>query len=1214
MAAPAPDTQGQRRRGPLIPETFLGLDIPTQRFYVLSFGAVLQALKVFDALAASLSSHFSVETVRSVRFYYWKWALVDGAFIFLLPRLRLPRLSYTSLASCLQYFLILSLNILLFGNWTFLSLGRLSGIWGPDVEYELDASGHKVRLESLLGASSYLQGQHTVLLSPINTVKLNPYANPFCLSGPSDSVLIPIIFNNTRPAHLKYNHTLPSGASKIVDISTKSLVQPAQAHLDEDDDEDTPRDHSQYTSLQKTESLAYLKVARPGVLRIVDAGDARIRVGDVRIAVCPRAEIVVDSAIPSYFCQGQKSEVSIKVVGMGPLSLVYYRESKGKRERFVMDGIEGSIPGTYDEQEVTIPLTLKHTSLGDHIYSLDSITDGMNNFVSLASKYSLTVLRRSSFSFRDCQGGSPASLLVSPDAFAELRIVGNGLDGLDGPWNLIVRHEETKKEEELRVRPETRVASLHARLPGTYTITKVSGQYCSGDIMSPDTCPVVLKPPPYANITWSPIHECSGDTGVTASLLLHGQPPFELSYTTRHNTKAARVQKQTFSSARGEITLQPEESGHYEYSFTKISDANYKNVPFDSPEKITQTVRPLAVAHFVHPTPNTAGRNSGIQVNSCEGSSVNIGIDLKGTPPWNVEVQIVGPKTVKLLPFKGLQKERESLNIQIPSSIDKEGGTFQVDLVSVEDAQGCRRSLSVPGVSVNVRRVKPTVKFYGTPTEREITILENEQAILPLRLTGDGPWHVQYRQPSSSSKHTARLTNPNDVLRVSQAGEYELLDVRDAHCPGTVVKQGSKYQVHWVSRPSATLVQTSGVIPMAQKDTFRKEPICSGLEDHVELDIHGRPPFQFKYKTTRQGSLSETSTFNSIQTRARFQLQTSNPGRYVYEFEQLGDALYPLTAIAHGSHSSKILRFEQDVLGRPSARFKNSERLTYCLNDAFVPTHDAPSDGTIVLTGIPPFFLELSLMNLGSGEVRKERVQLLEQEWKMSIPDFVFSTGGPHRITIDSVADDSGCSQADVDAESQTLWIDVAETAAIVPFDRRQDFCVGELLQFQLEGTPPWKITYDVDLIEYTAVAKTPQFNRRATTPGLFSIRSVAHQKNMCKTLVTGLNVAIHSLPSAQVSHGKRYLENIQEGDQAEIVFTLNGTPPFTFTYQRTALGPTDSKSPLKVLESHTVSGVTSHVYSIFSAQEGTWTVTFVADKYCRYPPSTPADPALERT
>jgi len=94
----------------------------------------------------------------------------------------------------------------------------------------------------------------------------------------------------------------------------------------------------------------------------------------------------------------------------------------------------------------------------------------------------------------------------------------------------------------------------------------------------------------------------------------------------------------------------------------------------------------------------------------------------------------------------------------------------------------------------------------------------------------------------------------------------------------------------------------------------------------------------------------------------------------------------------------------------------------------------------------------------------------------------------------------------------------------------------------------------------------------------------------------------IHDLPSARVSHGKNIIEDIREGEQAEILFTLIGEPPFTFTYQRASL---DSKTGSHALETHTVSGVMGHEYSVFSALEGTWTVTFISDKYCRYPPAT---------
>ena len=100
-------------------------------------------------------------------------------------------------------------------------------------------------------------------------------------------------------------------------------------------------------------------------------------------------------------------------------------------------------------------------------------------------------------------------------------------------------------------------------------------------------------------------------------------------------------------------------------------------------------------------------------------------------------------------------------------------------------------------------------------------------------------------------------------------------------------------------------------------------------------------------------------------------------------------------------------------------------------------------------------------------------------------------------------------------------------------------------------------------------------------------------------------------------------------GDQAEIVFMLVGEPPFTFTYQRSEPSPKKGGKPGKVLETHTVSRVMTHEYSIFSALEGacmeiacreswltdslgTWTVTSISDRYCRYPPPVP-DGMLEK-
>lgn len=66
----------------------------------------------------------------------------------------------------------------------------------------------------------------------------------------------------------------------------------------------------------------------------------------------------------------------------------------------------------------------------------------------------------------------------------------------------------------------------------------------------------------------------------------------------------------------------------------------------------------------------------------------------------------MGSTESETLTFKDLKKSRESIKVTIPKTINEEGGNFQVDLVSVRDSYGCKKSLAVPGKSVNVRRVK----------------------------------------------------------------------------------------------------------------------------------------------------------------------------------------------------------------------------------------------------------------------------------------------------------------------------------------------------------------------------------------------------------------------------------------------------------------------------------------------------------------------------
>ncbi|EGN93112.1 hypothetical protein SERLA73DRAFT_116213 [Serpula lacrymans var. lacrymans S7.3] len=1127
-------------------------------------------------------------------------------------------------------------------------------------------------------------------MSPISTAQLNPNGHAYCLAPPLNSVLVPILVNNTVPTNVRFSLTplgyvegvSGTGRVEYIELSAKDLKAIEQARVDnlrvtrsssssnrdvneydeyddDDDDEDDDLD-SAHSQLQQSQSLAHMRLTKPGTIRlerISDGSNVAVRLVhpvEVTIVPCPSAQFVKDSQIQdkdSVRCAGNNPdyEMAIDIKGVPPLSLRWSKEVNGKKEHFLVEGVEGSHEQVHSSshelgrrrtrlsQSLRVPLTAPLESLGKHTYTLEGVIDGMGNVVNLGSTVavdsqshdtsitnskitrSLTVLRRPSVSFKHCGPGHPTPLLIGSEA--PLTIALNAVDQLDAPWGVTVKYQpidDGSKASGKRYKPWTKTIkaqedykdlTLRANAPGEYSITGVEGK---GEVMAPETCRVVEKPIPTAEIEWRKIHECSGDTGVSASLVLHGTPPFQVYYRTVRDNEQPRELVKTFSSSRGELTLQPERSGHYLYTFVQLSDANYRKVDLNGPS-IDQIVHPLAAADFSHAS--SSGRSKRM-VNSCSGNLVDIEVDLRGTAPWNLEVQIVGSRSTETLSIPDIATSPAKLQIPIPSAIDKEGGTFDVDLVSVEDAYGCKRSITVPGVSVNVRRVKPTAKFYGKVDQRQVTVREDERAELPLRLTGDGPWRVKYRRTENPEHvQSVTLNSPNDYIRVTEKGTYELIDVLDSQCPGSVITGEESFIVHWVPKPSAKLLpQTTSTF-----DSFNRSHIlpslCQGQDDHVDLELNGtynfmsrRPPFQIMYNIARNDNTGGTivldqPTFSSIQPRTRFQLHTSKPGRMYYEVKQIGDAAYPLAKYKNAViPRSERLVFEQEVLGRPSAHFRSNNRMSYCLNDAFVPQDAFSLDNAIHLEGTPPFQLQLSIKNLATNKVHREKIEIYESLWRVDLSSYRFMSIGPHLVTIESIQDASRCEQATLDALHRSIWVDVAETAAIIPFDKREDICVGEVTQFQLEGTPPWTVGYRINTKSYSQEAKLSPFSLLHQQAGEFTITSVAHQQKMCKAAVTDLRFTVHSLPSAQVGNGKGIIQDIHEGDQAEIAFTLIGEPPFTFTYQRSEPSPKKGGKPSRVLETHTVSGVTTNEYSIFSALEGTWTVTSISDRYCRYP------------
>ncbi|KAF8600877.1 hypothetical protein BDV93DRAFT_496344 [Ceratobasidium sp. AG-I] len=1265
------------RARPLISETFF--DAPSQRIAAVGLGAAFQARKVWDILQA-----YVVATPGQRQWLLFKWLALDAFYFLALPFFRIPKLNFSLRVVLAQLLLVLCANYALLGDWhapvvvTGVIRQPLSYIPWFNTELQTSIAEHKVTIKGVIDSSAHLLGQHTVRLSPINTAKLNPRAQSYCLAPHThNSAYVPIIFNNSQPYVLQFSisplgdkgprtyvnvtrndlYSIESTRTKLMSHTQTPVAKMPRIilseadewdQLDEDDEPKSGSHSSDDVTLSKSESLAHIRIVQPGVVRlerVLDktGADFRIRLSEVVVVECPSVgfEPVEDSR-KGKRCVGDAEDAHVRARGVAPLELkwgmVNAKSKTGTRPQdFTIRGIEGKeeIEGAPVAQDLLIPLSLSFDVPGKHTIALSSLTDSIGNRVdpavpqhSLSTKHNhqtsdaalthmrtFDVLARPSAAFRNCEAGKDTLLFKGKGNNAKLFIDAKTRDDEDG-WTAHVSFipdstsqasstgsatgvvgkvaekvasamatTATPWTKTFTASPGARTIEVTVSEAGTYTLTRVAGELCEGDVRAPEVCRVVEVPLPRAEIQVERIHECSGDVGIHAIFTMDGTPPFLVHYTTTDRKDTTQSQ-QRYLGARGELKLQPNKSGTYTYSFDSISDAHYSRVPMEGAGRtVTQVVHPLASAKFKDASVDVCGDNPEIEV----------ALQLEGVSPWKVEMQI-GSEIMK---FEGLKEKVEKVKVTIPKETYARGDKVGLDLVSVEDGNGCKKMLSLTQMSVEVRRVKPTARFYSQDGKNRVLVPHGSDAKLPLRFTGDGRWRIEYRQTGDRQTSTNTFLSANGQLTVKSAGTYEILSVSDGHCPGTVIPEGAFYHVDWIPLPAVGFAPSAGVFEKDREVIVRPQ-VCAGEEDHAEVDLIGRPPFQVTYSHTNPKHYSEESLFTSLKNLTRLAMRTTEPGTHVYALQHLTDATYN-TGIKLDTRRTRGLRLEQVVLTRPAARFKSTARISRCLNTDLNLSHDPGA--VLVLSGIPPFTLSIAVRNLAEGETHHTQIITNDREWAVNIPDYMFRTIGPHAVVVEKVRDASKCDELSGGGE-RSLWIDVAETAAIIPLERRVDYCVGDVLNFQLEGTAPWQIGYTFNGKHTVAKSSTSRFSRVAAQPGLFAVESIAHQQNYCKTAVRDVEMKIHQLPTARVSDGYRVIENIREGDQAEIVFKLTGEPPFTFTYQRTELVDPKkrSKTPPKVVETHTVSNVFRNEHSIFSAAEGTWTVTFISDKWCRYP------------
>ena len=921
-----------------------------------------------------------------------------------------------------------------------------------------------------------------------------------------------------------------------------------------------------------------LKVSGIGRLRlerVIDKNrlDARInRDQDVVIVECPSATFSTETEpfdfskrigkfskkshgdLPSHHvCAASEVDLHFDVRGVGPLEVSYAEVKSSHRFPNKRDTqhrvISHILPATQGNnltewaqaQQTSLPLSVQARFAGLYELQLESVKDACGNQVKLNAlsqsvpvhqKQHVSVHARPKAHLAGCDARRPVILLEGqPPRKLAVRV-----DDVDEDWTATVRYNPEDGEEvshfTLSGTGNQREAGFEVAQPGHYTIETVNSTHCSGLATSPWVCTGFKIAKPTASITLDTIDDqCAGAVGIKAKADLVGTPPFVVGYEVRHNGAVKRRQW-VADRSRAEFDFPLEKEGTVEYSIVSITDNYYKDpIPLPGPT-LKQTIHPLASAAFA----GSHGRSPSdvLVVRSCSGNSVQAEVDVEGVAPFELFYETRSSSGVQAQSVSGLSSGRHTLDIELPEALAANGGKMLVTLTKIRDSRGCEKDLTTTDLRVDIKREKPTVAF--TPFRKEDRrehILEGKEGKLPITLTGEAPWTLVYTMDGKEIQAT--VNKPDAELTIDTAGEYRLISVKDAACPGNVVTSQDDFLVTTTKRPQVAFVADEGV--PQKNSSLHRASVCRGTRDEVALRVQGQFPVVVSYEHRapswqgHQNGLTQ-DTFSAAQDYTYLQLQTEEAGWHHYSLIGVGDSLYDLKAGSYGT-------LEQMVIPRPKASFKPAEMPAFCLHDTLDKANKAP---VLQLFGEPPFTVEVDVHSPTAAIkiYTLENIRSHQHDLDLTHERFAFDATGRWKAEIKSVIDGHGCrtdyaSRTGPDVHG-TAIMEVMETAGIASVGAREDYCIGESVDFTLQGTPPWTVTYAFNGKNSTATARNSDFSRVAEKTGVLEIKSVAHRQNKCRLEVTqpeqkGLRKQIHDLPSVKIREGSHFVEDLLEGE-----------------------------------------------------------------------------------
>lgn len=1255
----------------LIPEHIV--DQASQRLFVVSLFVLLQCWKIYDILlvkadAFALNSashvgasvHESFTTLNNFTFVL-KYAFVDGVFLWILPVLNIPLLTFSP---AFTLFITIGINAFTFLLASNKALPFLSAmvlpVWNAlSKNKELTIMGESTTYKNVVNINEHFKGRYTIQYLPESSVKMNPFHfDSMCIESSSESsffpraIQMPIEFNTTTDVDfIQISHISPDNVVLTKNYSSsdvRKLHKRDYSHL------------SRYLNyVYEDERVFYLEVelSQPGTYSInsvLDSDGMKIRPykSDFTVSLCPSVSFVypgLELIYSGYKCVNPMANTEIdwelpliSTFGVSPVTAEIAAILNGKtintfnatvfKEDTDIQGLQWleshEITRNGLEQEILRnPSLFQKLKAGKLEFQILSVSDKLNNkrTYNPASKdkdvnFAIELKESVHVGLFDKQPGHP--LLINDSK--TLHFQSNRALLRESTFVVQYQGENSSLRENMTISYanfEEYKKGFTVTKPGTYSLIDGHDSYCPCIFTQTNNIVVNSPPAPTVEIRGEPITDkCVGTVGFEFDLLFTGNPPFEVSYNVYKNIsgilrpilseRGLKDHIKTSAKESYKFQYKPRQEGSYVLVFKEARDKYYK----DRPVKISEKENTFATYFHQRSKFHYFDGSSSEELSVCKGGVAEVPVHFEGNFPFSFKY-LVADSSGKVIVTEEV-KNHFLDNFIIKTPQFTKGGKYKVSLVEVSDKLDCPVDIPEFEVSVFARAEAPSVEFEKSSVRE---ILEGETISIPLKFQ-----NVANSQSNKITYSISDLSNSTisqkfvikgtSALQLKNEGIYRLESFENGGCPGIIENEDLSVKVIYKPKPNLTVVTSDNQI--ISRGIVSLDSCCESIQKSVQLRLEGQKPFVIPYVIRYPNGKVQSSTISIDDNKVTVPLSTDGEGEYKYEFSDIYDSLYTQRVISRLPDLSKKIVAEYKVLGSP--KFAVGSQYIQLCETTVIKSTKIPVQIPVSFEGQYPFTIIGTIRKKENNEeesfqisdINVNEINMMDVELKHA-----FSVG-EHIIQFTEVIDANGCRQSRLNSHN-TVLISITKVPSISKRGNQEYHCVGDHVAYNMSGVSPFTVFYNFN----GQTRKTElgfEFERLASKPGELAIIALQDSSaTLCLVNFTtdentynSLKWRVHDLPSVEISHGDSIIENLNEGDQTEITFKFTGTPPFEVTYVRT-LGEEEGRhkrrrgsreghhAQRRVVDTTTIRNISAYEYTEVVGLEGTYDAIRVSDAYC---------------